>query len=383
MVCSQKVPAEEIRGIGCWGFMAYADSVPIHPENSTAPGEDEALCEPRERASAILGIVAAFVLGLCVVLAAILAGGVGGLGGAGGGSGRGYGSGNGTGMGTGNGTGSGVNGHGSGAGTDANGSGQLAAGPDEVAPPPGTPDGTATAGDTQAAESVALAPAGPEIEPPKFGFTQPDAPPSPPMILPAPPSVGAPGVPTGRPTRGGSGAAGGTGSEFMGVKSVEINVVYVIDSSGSMQGDRFTHAKLELKRSIERLPSNGSFALMFFNHIYNVFPPGHLIPANATNKAAAKRWIEEQGIEGGTDPTDAMVFALSLKPGAIFLMTDGVFENHPSTFNEIKRNNPDRKTSVNTIAFYERAAEQELKAIAAANRGDYRYVPPPGAAPVP
>ena len=383
MVRSQKVPAGEIRGIGRRGFMAYADSVAIHSENSDTPGEDEALCEPRERASAILGIVAAFVLGLCVALTAIFAE-VGrvpadvaqtAL----------YGSDTSIGMDIRNGTGRGLNepSSGAGAGADANNSGKLADGSDEVAPPPGSPDGAAAEGESQSAESVALAPAGPEIEPPKFGFTQPDAPPSPPMMLPAPPSVGAPGVPTGRPTRGGSGAAGGTGSEFMGVKSVEINVVYVIDSSGSMQGDRFTHAKLELKRSIERLPSNGSFALMFFNHIYNVFPPGHLIPANATNKAAAKRWIEEQSIEGGTDPTDAMVFALSLKPGAIFLMTDGVFANHQSTFNEIKRNNPDRKTSVNTIAFYERTAEQELKAIAAANRGDYRYVPPPGAAPVP
>ena len=363
--------------------MAYADSVAIHSENSDTPGEDEALCEPRERASAILGIVAAFVLGLCVALTAIFAG-VGrvpadvaqtAL----------YGSDTSIGMDIRNGTGRGLNepSSGAGAGADANNSGTLADGSDEVAPPPGSPDGAAAEGESQSAESVALAPPGPEIEPPKFGFTQPDAPPPPPMIMPTPPSVGAPGVPTGRPTRGGSGAAGGTGSEFMGVKSVEINVVYVIDSSGSMQGDRFTHAKLELKRSIERLPSNGSFALMFFNHIYNVFPPGHLIPANAANKVAAKRWIEEQGIEGGTDPTDAMVFALSLKPGAIFLMTDGVFANHQSTFNEIKRNNPDSKTSVNTIAFYERTAEQELKAIAAANRGDYRYVPPPGAAPVP
>jgi hypothetical protein len=362
--------------------MAYADSVPIHPENSTAPGEDEALCEPRERASAILGIVAAFVLGLCVVLAAIFAGGGGGLGGggAGGGAGRGYGSGTGTGMGTGNGTGSGIDGHGSGAGTDANNSGKLADGPDEVAPPPGTPDGTATEGDTEASESVALAPPGPEIEPPKFGFTVPDVPRLP--VMPPLPAA-APGVPKGRPTTGGSGASGGTGSEFMGVKSVEINVVYVIDSSGSMEGDRFAHAKLELKRSIERLPSKGSFALMFFNQFYNVFPPGHLIPANTANKEAAKRWIDAQGAEGGTDPTDAMVIALSLKPGAIFLMTDGVFANHQRTFDEIKRNNPDSKTSVSTIAFHERTAEPELKAIAAANRGDYRYVPPPGAATVP
>jgi hypothetical protein len=228
--------------------MAYADSVPIHPENSTAPGEDEALCEPRERASAILGIVAAFVLGLCVVLAAILAGGVGGLGGAGGGSGRGYGSGTGTGIGTGNGTGSGVDGHGSGAGTDANGSGQLAAGPDEVAPPPGTPDGTATAGDTQAAESVALAPAGPEIEPPKFGFTQPDAPPSPPMIMPAPPSVGAPGVPTGRPTRGGSGAAGGGSTEGQIIDVVQAwpdsRISINLDATGSMAPARNAVARV-------------------------------------------------------------------------------------------------------------------------------------------
>jgi hypothetical protein len=122
---------------------------------------------------------------------------------------------------------------------------------------------------------------------------------------------------------------------------------------------------------------------MFFNQFYNVFPPGHLIPANTANKEAAKRWIDAQGAEGGTDPTDAMVIALSLKPGAIFLMTDGVFANHQRTFDEIKRNNPDSKTSVSTIAFHERTAEPELKAIAAANRGDYRYVPPPGAATVP
>ena len=87
MGCPEKVPAEELRGIGRCVFMAYAISVQIHPESSTAPGDDEALCEPRERASAILGIVAAFVLGLCIVLAAILAGGGGGLGG--GGAGRG------------------------------------------------------------------------------------------------------------------------------------------------------------------------------------------------------------------------------------------------------------------------------------------------------
>lgn len=376
MGCPEKVPAEELRGIGRCVFMAYAISVQIHPEISTAPGDDEALCEPRERASAILGIVAAFVWGLCIVLPAILAGGGGGLGGggAGGAAGRGYGAGTGSGIGSGAGTGSGSEGTGAGAGES--GSGRLASGLDEVAPPPGTPDGNATEGDTEASESVAIALPVPDIEPPKFGFTAPEAP-----LLPAvrPPAATAPGVPTGRPTSGGSGKAGGTGSEFMGVKSTEIHVVYVIDSSGSMSGDRFAHAKLELKRSIERLPANGSFALTFFSHDFTIFPPETMIPASAKNKEAAKRWIDAQYPEGGTDPTRAMVFALGLKPGAIFLMTDGEFADHQKTFEQIKAYNTNGRTSVNTIAFHDRRGELELKEIAAANRGDYRYVPAPGA----
>jgi hypothetical protein len=106
--------------------------------------DDEALCEPRERASAILAIIAAFLLTLCVVLAAVFAPGGGGLGGGGAGgnvAGSGIGQGTGSGIGAGNGTGSGTEGNGPGAGED--GRGRLAEGPDEIAPPPGDPNGTA------------------------------------------------------------------------------------------------------------------------------------------------------------------------------------------------------------------------------------------------
>ena len=246
MVRSQKVPAGEIRGIGRRGFMAYADSVAIHSENSDTPGEDEALCEPRERASAILGIVAAFVLGLCVALTAIFAE-VGrvpthvaqtAL----------YGSDTSIGMDIRNGTGRGLNEPSSGAGADANNSGKLADGSDEVAPPPGSPDGAAAEGESQSAESVALAPAGPEIEPPKFGFTKPDAPPPPPLIMPTPPSVAAPGVPTGRPTRGGSGAAGGGSTEGQIIDVVQAwpdsRISINLDATGSMAPARNAVARV-------------------------------------------------------------------------------------------------------------------------------------------
>jgi hypothetical protein len=137
-----------------------------------------------------------------------------------------------------NGTGRGLNEPGSGAGADVNNSGKLADGPDEVAPPPGSPDGAAAEGESQSAESVALAPAGPEIEPPTFGFTQPDAPPAPPMIMPTPPSVAAPGVPTERPTRGGSGEAGGGSTEAQIIDVVKAwpdsRISINLDATGSM-----------------------------------------------------------------------------------------------------------------------------------------------------
>jgi hypothetical protein len=304
---------------------------------------DEALCEPRERASAILAIIAAFLLALCVVLAAVFSAGGGGLGGGGAGgtvAGSGIGQGTGSGIGAGNGTGSGTGGGGPGAG-DA-GRGRLADGPDETAPPAGDPHGTAEG----VASAETDAGANEAVEVPRFSFKLPDEPP-PKVFTPA---AVAPGVPDGRPTSGASGKSGGTGSEFMGVKSDARHVIYVIDFSGSMNGDRFAHTRLELKRSIERLPADGSFLVIFFDESFMVMPPGHLVPSTARNKSLAKAWIDSMVTRGGTEPSRAMEFALSLQPEAIFMMTDGQFVSNELVNHVIDQENVGRRTSINTIA---------------------------------
>ena len=333
--------------------------------------ERETLCEPRERASAILAMVLALLLALGLVIAAMLAGRHGGgTGGAGAGRGAGIGSGSGRGIGPGAGTGTGTEGSGPGRGAD--GMGRFADGPPDEAQPPGDPDAPAMADAEEDQDSSAVAEV-PEVEPPKFGFTASDE--------PAPPAVAATpskGVPGGRRTRGASGASGGGGSEFMGVASSEKDVVYVIDFSGSMSGERLAHTKLELKRSIERLPAEGSFLVIFFDQGATVQPPGRMMRATPSNKASAKRWIDAMDSGGGTDPTHAMKLALALKPGAIFLMTDGQFADPAGTELAIKQLNPGARTSINTIAFHERGMEEYLKQVARDNRGDYRYVPPAG-----
>ena len=219
----------------------------------------------------------------------------------------------------------------------------------------------------------------PEIEPPEFGFTAPE----PPKPAPQPvPTVVATGTPIGRPTSGAAGAGGGGGSEFMGIRSAGEHVVYVIDRSGSMSNDdRFIHACLELKRSIERLPASGSFSVIFFSAGPYALPPGALVKATKRSKEEAGKWIDSIIPMGNTDPTLALQQALAMKPQAIYLMTDGAFDVPPAVIGVIDQYNADRSVSINTVAFYDRSSEFVLQKIAKENNGDYRFVGPAGGSP--
>lgn len=350
-------------------------SLPPIPSGTPADAGNDATCEPRERASAIIAIVFAFLLALCIFVAAFLAhrgGGGSGLGGSGALASSGLGTGDGTGIGPGSGPGAAEAGDGPGAG-DA-GSGRGDRGPDESMPPPGGAVDVVAQADAPPPTDTR-----PDVEPPEFGFTAPDPPKPKPQPVPA---VVAAGTPLGRPTKGGAGAAGGGGSEFMGIRSTGEHVVYVIDRSGSMgNDDRFAHACLELKRSIERLPASGSFSVIFFSAGPYALPPGALVKATKRSKEEAAKWIESIIPMGNTDPTLALQQALAMKPQAIYLMTDGAFDEPPSVLGVIDRFNADRSVSINTVAFYDRSSEFVLQKIAKENNGDYRFVGPAGAVP--
>ncbi len=329
----------------------------------TSPLAHAVECPPRERNTAVTALIVAFIIALALCLAAWFR--IAGEGdGAGGGAIAGLTPGSGGGLGTGtSGDGPGAGSHGEGRGRDGQGAG----------PPRGTPDGGA-------AETVATPAA--EREPPRIGFTVPDEPP--PVVKPPVPAIVATPSGTldgdGSPGRSGKGN-GGVGTEFMGVKTAATRVVYVIDQSGSMADTKFAHTKLELRRSIERLPDQGAFWVVFFNHGATPMPPGKLVVSNRKNKSEGIAWIRDQAPGGGTDPTEALALALQEpRPDAIFLMTDGQFQEGP-VFEVINRLNADRKVSISTICFHSRSSEEPLKRIAAENRGDYTYVPEPGAAP--
>jgi hypothetical protein len=175
----------------------------------------------------------------------------------------------------------------------------------------------------------------------------------------------------------GGGRAPGLGAGFFGAKGAGKSFVYVVDMSGSMEGDRFRRAIAELIRSINKLAPEQTFYVIFFNDktffLFDPQPAKGLIAANTSNKSRATRWIRNRRPSSTTDPMLALQKALAMKPEVIFLLTDGELDNPADVRHMISREN---KTGVviHTIAFENEEASATLETIAAENNGTFRLV---------
>jgi len=172
----------------------------------------------------------------------------------------------------------------------------------------------------------------------------------------------------------GGGGQGEGAASFFGLEARGQKFVFVVDRSGSMAGPKLDAAKAELIRSVRALDRGAKFYTVFFNHTHTPMPAADLVRATEGSKRKHFAWVTTIGAEDGTNPTSAMKLALSLKPDAIWLLSDGIFD--PRAAEVIKRANPGRKVQVHTLAFYSRKGEEVLQRIAEDNRGRYRFVSP-------
>lgn len=200
---------------------------------------------------------------------------------------------------------------------------------------------------------------------------------------------------------GGTGRGGGSGlhsagisaaglTSFYGVKSAGNNFVFIVDASRSMQDGKFDAARKELEYTLRQLSPEQSFYIVFFNddayrmHFADeLLPVDGLVPATSGNIDRAAKWMESFKVDRRTNPFDAVKFAVSLKPDAIYILSDGKFTDQGRTARFLRNYNVIKdeqlgyraRVVVNTIAFWRRDGEETMKAIAKANRGTYRFVP--------
>ena len=117
-------------------------------------------------------------------------------------------------------------------------------------------------------------------------------------------------------------------------------VVFVIDTSGSMQGFSIQQARAALVLAIERLRPADRFNVIQFNNVTEALWEG-VRPATAENRRAARGWVERLHADGGTEMASALEAALvgsddpSLVRQVVFL-TDGSVGNEDQVFGIIR-----------------------------------------------
>lgn len=117
-------------------------------------------------------------------------------------------------------------------------------------------------------------------------------------------------------------------------------VVFVIDTSGSMSGSSIAQARDALELAIARLSEQDSFNVVEFNS-YAKALYADARPASAANREHAIRWVRKLQAQGGTEMALALNLALNGRenPGRVrqvIFLTDGAVGNEDNLFKLIK-----------------------------------------------
>ena len=119
-------------------------------------------------------------------------------------------------------------------------------------------------------------------------------------------------------------------------KRVSVEMLYMIDISGSMNGTSIEQARGALLQALDRLSPGDRFGILAFNNNYREFASEPLV-ASAENVAAARRFVKNLSAEGGTEMLPALVHLMHKPeiPGYlrhIVLLTDGDLGNEEEIF---------------------------------------------------
>jgi uncharacterized protein YegL len=109
------------------------------------------------------------------------------------------------------------------------------------------------------------------------------------------------------------------------------DIIFVIDTSGSMRGEKLRQAKRALQHCVEKLSDGDRFSIVGFATSV-ISMESDLLQANDETKAKAAGFIEKLSARGGTNINDALRTAAGIlndrghdeyRPGILVFLTDG------------------------------------------------------------
>lgn len=105
-------------------------------------------------------------------------------------------------------------------------------------------------------------------------------------------------------------------------------IIFVLDVSGSMKGEKFEQARAALRDILRGLHPEDRFNLIAFSDDVDVLYPGGLRKAGRQTVREARDWVDDLDADGGTAIADALEEALDLagrhEDAMILFLTDGL-----------------------------------------------------------
>jgi Ca-activated chloride channel family protein len=125
------------------------------------------------------------------------------------------------------------------------------------------------------------------------------------------------------------------------VKRMPVEMLYMIDVSGSMAGTSIQQAREALLQALDRLGPSDRFGILAFSSSYYEFASEPLT-ATAENLAAARRFVQRLEADGGTEMLPALLHVMRKPeiPGYlrhIVLLTDGDLGNEEQIFSALRQ----------------------------------------------
>lgn len=173
----------------------------------------------------------------------------------------------------------------------------------------------------------------------------------------------------------------GRGASFFGSRAYGDRFVYVMDSSSSMTGSRWSAACTQLLKSIGQLEPNQEFFVICFDYqttfLFNL-PPHRIKYVTKTDKSsrAVRNWLASRTLGKATMPAEALQVALRLNPDAIFLLSDGEIQDESVLMLRMLNaaGSTSRQIPIHTISLFSREGWWALQKIAADNGGTFTPV---------
>ncbi|MCZ6445007.1 MAG: VIT domain-containing protein [Planctomycetota bacterium] len=138
------------------------------------------------------------------------------------------------------------------------------------------------------------------------------------------------------------------------------DVVFVIDTSGSMAGEKIQQARRALQFCIDKLDEGDRFSVVRFSTGYDVLFE-ELVPAAKEKRAEAQNWIEQFGAAGGTNIADTLQHVLTMRPKAqdasvarpfvVVFLTDGRGNRQPDEIMTILAQAPAARVGLRIFPF--------------------------------